>query len=67
MPRIFGIAVGLAWFGLAFMALQKSLAGWSADQGDVGFWWAVITAFLSIAAVGALVGTWIHTGTPRER
>lgn len=62
MARIFGFLVGIVWIGLTVVALRRSLAGWGAGQSDVGFWWAVIATFLGIAALGAFVGTWIHTG-----
>ncbi|HEX9885645.1 MAG TPA: hypothetical protein VGA70_04115 [Longimicrobiales bacterium] len=65
MARIFGFLVGFVWLGLAFGALRRSLAGWDAGQSDIGFWWAVIASLLTIASVGALVGTWLHT-RPRE-
>jgi hypothetical protein len=61
MKRIIGMGIGVIWLGLAFFALQESLGGWDAGQTDVGFWWAVIASLLTIAALGALVGTWLHT------
>jgi len=61
MARIFGFLVGIVWLGLAFGAFRRSMAGWNAAQSDIGFWWTVIGSLLTIAAVGALVGTWIHT------
>lgn len=65
MARIMGIGIGVVWLGLAFAAFQRSQAGWDAGFSDVGFWWAVITAFLTIAALSAIVGTWLHTGSSR--
>ena len=61
MFRIFGFVVGIAWLGLAFGAFKNSAAGWGADATDLGFWWAVIGGFLTIAATAAIVGTWLHT------
>ena len=61
MGRIFGYAVGVAWLGLAFGALRRSMGGWSAGHADIGFWWAVIGGLLTIAALGALIGTTLHT------
>lgn len=63
MSRIFGFVIGLLWLVLAFLALRNSLAGWSAGASDLGFWWAVIAVFLTIAAGAAVVGTLIHTRT----
>ncbi len=60
MFRILGFAVGAIWLLFAFIALQNSLSGWSEGHADLGFWWAVITAFLAIAGTAALVGTFRH-------
>ncbi len=56
MSRIFGFAVGAVWLLFAFLALRNSLSGWSAGHSDLGFWWGVIAAFLTIAGSAALVG-----------
>jgi len=61
MKRIIGMGVGVAYLGLAFVAVQKAGAGWSTGYEDLGFWWTVIAVILTIAAGGALVGTWLHT------
>jgi hypothetical protein len=57
MSRIFGFVVGAVWLVFAFVALRRSLDGWSAGYADLGVWWGVITALLLIAASAALVGT----------
>ncbi len=61
MKRIIGMGVGVAYFGLAFVALRKASAGWATGFEDLGFWWTVIAVILTIAACGALGGTWLHT------
>ena len=61
MSRIFGFLVGALWVVMAYGAFRRSMAGWAADQTDIGFWWAVIGSFLAIAATGAFIGTWLHT------
>jgi len=61
MARIFAVAVGLVWAGFAYYAFSRSADGWGTGQPDVGFWWTVIAAFLTIAAGAAVVGTWLHT------
>ena len=61
MGRIFGILVGIVWLVLASVAFRYSAAGWSANASDLGFWWTVIGVFLTLAAGGALLGTWLHT------
>jgi len=63
MARIFGFVVGAIWLGFAFMAFRSSSAGWAAGHPDFGFWWAVITAFFTIAATVAIVGTARHRTT----
>jgi hypothetical protein len=66
MKRIIGMGIGVLYLGIAFGALQRANGGWDTGYSDVGFWWTVIAAILTIAALGALIGTWIHT-QPRER
>lgn len=61
MNRIFGYLVGIVWLGLAYGAYSRGAAGGAAGQEDVAFWWTVIAALLGIAALGALVGTTLHT------
>lgn len=61
MNRIFGYLVGIVWLGMAFGAYQTGAQGRALGQDDVGFWWSVIGTILAIAAMGALVGTTIHT------
>jgi hypothetical protein len=61
MSRIFGFVVGLVWLVFAVGAFRNSMAGWGAQASDLGFWWGVIGVLLTIAAVAALFGTWIHT------
>lgn len=63
MKRISGFVIGLLWLGMAFVAFRRSQGGWEAGFADIGVWWAVIAALLVIAALGALVGTWLHTRT----
>jgi hypothetical protein len=61
MKRIFGMAVGVGYLGIAFGAYRNASSGWDAGHADLGVWWTVIGAILTIAALGALIGTWIHT------
>ena len=61
MKRMIGMGVGVAYLGLAFVALQRANEGWSTGYEDLGFWWTVIAVILGIAAGGALIGTWLHT------
>jgi hypothetical protein len=46
---------------LAALAFQDSLEGRSNGYLDIGFWWGVISLFLTIAGLSAIVGTFIHT------
>ena len=61
MKRILGMGVGVLYVGIAFGAFSKASAGWTAGDADLGVWWSVIGAMLTIAALSALIGTWIHT------
>ena len=61
MGRIFGFLIGIVWLVLASIAFRYSSDGWSAAASDIGFWWAVIGVLLTLAAGGALLGTWLHT------
>ena len=61
MNRIIGMGIGVIWLGLAFISLTKANAGWATGYEDIGFWWTVIAVLLTIAAGGAIIGTWIHT------
>ena len=55
------MGVGVIWLGMAFGAFRVSSAGWADGHSDLGFWWTVIAGLLTIAGLGALIGTWIHT------
>ena len=59
------MGVGVIYFVIAFGAFSRARAGWSEGYSDIGFWWTVIAAFLTIAALSALAGTWIHTQESR--
>lgn len=63
MKRIVGFVIGVVWLGLAFLALRRALGGWERGWDDVGLWWAIIATLLAIAAMSALIGTWLHTRT----
>jgi len=66
MKRILGMGVGAVYLGIAWVTYTKADAGWDAGHADLGFWWTVVTAFLTIAALSALIGTWIHTQGTRS-
>ena len=55
MKRIIGMAIGLGYFGIVFYTLGISRQGWADGNPDIGFWWAVVTGFLAIAGVAALL------------
>ncbi|RMH19404.1 MAG: hypothetical protein D6701_05080 [Gemmatimonadetes bacterium] len=61
MKRIIGLLIAVGIGTLASIAFRTSSEGWAAGHSDVGFWWAVIGSLLSIAALGAAIGTWLHT------
>lgn len=61
MKRILGMGVGVLYLGIAFGALRRASEGWDTGHADLGVWWTVVAVLLTIAALGALIGTWIHT------
>jgi hypothetical protein len=61
MRMILGIAMGVLLAVLSWLAFGTSRGGWAAGHDDLGFWWAIIGTLLGLAALSALVGTWIHT------
>lgn len=61
MKRIIGMLIGVGYLGIVSYTFRVSRAGWEAGHPDIGFWWAVISGFLTIAALAAFIGTWIHT------
>jgi hypothetical protein len=61
MNRIIGMGIGVFYLVIAFGALSRADAGWATGYTDLGFWWTVVAVLLAAAAVGSMVGTWIHT------
>lgn len=64
MKKHAGLVIGVVYLIIAMGAFKTAMAGWQAGHGDLGFWWTVIAGLLTIAGVGALVGTWIHAWSP---
>jgi len=65
MSRILGMAVGVVYLVIAYGAYRRASGGWADGHADLGVWWAVIGGLLTIAALGALIGTWLHTRPQR--
>ena len=61
MKSALGIGVGVFLFILSFGAFRVASGGWSGGHPDMGFWWTVIGSLLGIAALGAVVGTVVHS------
>ncbi|MCH7562887.1 MAG: hypothetical protein IH968_03585 [Gemmatimonadetes bacterium] len=61
MKRVIGIAIGIAYLGIAAFTLSYSTGSWRAGHADIGVWFTVIAGFLAIAGLGAIIGTWLHT------
>lgn len=61
MGRILGYLVGIVWLGLAYGAFRSAQAGAAMGQADWGFWWTVVAALLTIAGLGALIGTFVNS------
>ena len=60
MKSILGLPVFLLWLVFAFVAFRKSSDGLATGHPDLGLWWGVIAALLTIAGLGALVGGYLH-------
>ncbi|MDP2958617.1 MAG: hypothetical protein Q8N53_19485 [Longimicrobiales bacterium] len=60
MKRTIGLFVGVILILFAFGAYKTGMVGWAAGQADLGVWWTVVGIFLTLAGLGALLGTWIH-------
>ncbi len=60
MKGIVGFIVGAVWLLFAFQAFRYSSGGGNAGHDDLQFWWAVVGSLLAIAALGAIVGGFIH-------
>jgi len=58
--KYFGYVVGVIWVFLVLAAFGNARAGSAAGQPDVAFWWSVIGVLLTIATLGAFIGTTIH-------
>lgn len=61
MNRIIGIVICLGVGLLATIAFQTAATGRVEGHPDVGFWWTIIGILLTVASVGGIIGTWIHT------
>ncbi len=61
MSRVLGMMAGVGILVLAGFAGGDSAAGWAAGHSDIGFWWSGLATFLTIAGLGAVIGTWLHT------
>ncbi|MGE0161218.1 MAG: hypothetical protein AB7T31_17620 [Gemmatimonadales bacterium] len=66
MKRIIGWGVGVFYLGLSYGAFSSASAGRAEGHGELGFWFSVVGTFLFIAALGAFIGTWIHTRAGTE-
>lgn len=64
--KYLGYVVGLIWVGLVAAAFGNARAGSAAGQPDVAFWWSVIGGLLTIATLGAFIGTTIHRNGSTE-
>lgn len=61
--KYLGYVVGVVWVLLVLAAFGIARAGAAAGQPDVAFWWSVIGSLLTIATLGAFIGTTIHIRT----
>ena len=65
MKSILGFIVGAIWLVFAFRAFGFSSAGGAGGHDDLQLWWAVVGVLLTIAALGAMVGGFIHSRAQR--
>ena len=61
MKRILGMGVGVVYLVISFAAFSRARSGLAEGHGEIGFWFSVVGTFLFIAALAAIIGTWIHT------
>jgi hypothetical protein len=61
MKRIIGWGVGVFYLGISYAAFSLASAGRADGHGEIGFWYSVVGTLLFVAAIGAFIGTWIHT------
>jgi hypothetical protein len=61
MKRIIGWGVGVFYLVLSFAAFTRASSGRAEGHGEIAFWFSVVGTLLFIAALGAFIGTWIHT------
>lgn len=61
--KYLGYVVGVVWVFLVLAAFGNARAGAAAGQPDVVLWWSIIGCLLTIATLGAFIGTTIHIRT----
>ncbi len=61
-----GMLIGIGWLFMANVTYGKAASGATTGHPDQAFWWGVVTALLTIAAVGVLWGTHLHTRPASE-
>lgn len=61
MKALLGLPIFLLWLVFAFVAFRRSSAGLDTGHPDLGLWWGIIAALLTIAAAGALIGGYLHS------
>ncbi|HUG42547.1 MAG TPA: hypothetical protein VMM12_18935 [Longimicrobiales bacterium] len=55
-----GFIIGVLWFAMAATAIWASARGYANDRSGWGLGWGLVGAFLTGAALAALIGTWWH-------
>ena len=61
MKRMIGWGVGVFYVVIALAVFRFASAGAADGHGEIGFWFSVVGTFLTVAALAAFIGTWIHT------
>ena len=61
-PRVLGtgIVVGVLWLLMAATSIWSAMRGAANDRGDWALAWGLVGGLLTIAGLGAIIGSWWH-------
>lgn len=60
MAAVPGFIIGVLWLAMAAAAIWTSARGYANDRSGWALGWGLVGAFLTGAALSALIGTWWH-------
>lgn len=61
-----GFIIGVLWLAMAAAAIWTAARGYANDRTGWGLGWGLVGAFLTGAALSALIGTWWHNFRVRK-